>query len=74
MPNTEQQEEPIEIDEGNRGAATYALNRWCDDCEKRATRAWSHGRGGHIGELRLRASVSDDGISLLMTEIFEEEL
>jgi hypothetical protein len=63
-----------EIDADYRGKAHNALERWLAECEREAEHSLYDGRAGHIGELKLTASVDDDGITLTVARAFEETL
>jgi hypothetical protein len=63
-----------ELDPDDRSKAHTALSRWLAECEREAEHALHGGRHGHIGELKLTASVDDGGITLRVARAFEETL
>lgn len=65
---------PFKLDDRTREAAHRALDRWIEESEVQADRIWEDGRSGYLGEIVLRASVSDDGVTLRIERAFEEDL
>jgi hypothetical protein len=72
--HTMSEADDFKLDKKQRDAAHAALDRWIGDCEREAAHAWSTGRSGYLGRIKLCALVDDEGMSLRLESSLAEDL
>lgn len=74
MSEPDENEEPLVVSTDDRRAAHAALDRFFHACDREGNDAFSVGRSGYIGRIKLCAFVRDEGIALRIEHSFTRDL